>query len=129
MRLIKRFKFDAAHHLPSYDGPCKRRHGHSWVCELTVSGEYDEETGMICDFSKLKLLINENVVNKLDHSDLNDIFENPTAENIIVWIFDALADDLDRVGLAIAQIRLWESENSSVVFDPLEELEYVLEEE
>src|SRR5574343_1057632 len=126
MRLVKRFSFDAAHHLPNYEGACKNKHGHSWVCELTVSGEYNEETGMICDFKKLKQLVQENVVSKLDHTDLNNIFENPTAENIVVWIFDALIDDLDRVGLAIAEIRLWESPDSSVLLNPYSEVEYEL---
>jgi 6-pyruvoyltetrahydropterin/6-carboxytetrahydropterin synthase len=129
MRLVKRFSFDAAHHLPNYEGACNRVHGHMFICELTVAGKYDEKSGMICDFSKLKKLINNNVVDILDHNEINNVIENPTAENIVNWIFDALVEDLDRVGLAIAEIRLWESPDSSVVLNPYEELEYNLDDE
>jgi 6-pyruvoyltetrahydropterin/6-carboxytetrahydropterin synthase len=122
MQLTTKFKFCSAHFLPRYDGACRNLHGHDFWCKLYVAGNYNDETGMICDFKILKNIINNNVVSKLDHKNLNDIFENPTAENIVVWIFDALYQDLDAIELAIAKIELWESDNSSVVFSPYEEV-------
>jgi 6-pyruvoyltetrahydropterin/6-carboxytetrahydropterin synthase len=125
MRPVQRFRFNSMVKTVTDESPkCK-----SFSCELTVTGKYDEKSGMICDFSKLKQLINSNVVDILDHHNLNDIIENPTAENIVNWIFDVMVEDLDRVGLAIAEIRLWESPDSSIILNPYEELEYNLEDE
>jgi len=129
MLITKTFSFDAAHHLPNYDGNCHRVHGHRWVCKLIISGEYDDKTHMICDFKKLKGLIEENVLSQLDHRNLNEIFEVPTAEDITVWIFEALSDDLEKVGLAIYSIELWETPDNSVVLNPFSEVEFELYDE
>jgi len=129
MRITKRFSFDAAHSLPNYEGDCKNLHGHRWLCKITVLGDYDEKSHMICDFKKLKKLIEENVVSKLDHTNLNDIFEVPTAEDIAVWIFEQLFDDLDKVDLLLYEIELWESPDSSVIFSPFFKLQQLEGEE
>ena len=90
--VTKRFSFEACHHLPYYKGACHNIHGHSYKLDVTVGGEViedknNEKCGMIIDFKDLKEIVNR-VVNHLDHSNLNEYFENPTAENIAKFICD-----------------------------------------
>jgi 6-pyruvoyltetrahydropterin/6-carboxytetrahydropterin synthase len=122
--LTKTFSFDAAHHLPCYEGICNRSHGHSFKCELIISGDLDKKSGMICDFAILKSIIEEKVRSKLDHHNINDIIENPTAENIVNWIYEQLKEELAKRNLLIYQIRLWETENNSAILKILK-IEYM----
>jgi len=86
-RITKRIEIAGAHHLSlSYESPCQRIHGHSWIVTVYCEASDDEveaNGGMVIDFTKIK-----QVVMSLDHRDLNEIFtnENPTAENIARWI-------------------------------------------
>ena len=61
------------------------------------------------DFSKLKNIVEEEVVDKLDHQELNKIVDNPTAENIVEWIHEMLKDKLP-----LHSIKLWEGEGKWV---------------
>jgi 6-pyruvoyltetrahydropterin/6-carboxytetrahydropterin synthase len=93
MKVGRRFHFDAAHYLPEYKGKCEELHGHTYTLDIVVEGEKNEE-GMVLDFNKLEEIVKENVLEKLDHKNLNDLFENPTAENIASWIFEQLEDKI-----------------------------------
>lgn len=84
--ICKSFKFDAAHYLPEYDGDCSRMHGHSWTGEFELTGRLDPDTGMVVDFRVLKEFLKEQVEEIFDHSTLNIIVSNPTAENLCVFI-------------------------------------------
>lgn len=66
--LTKHFDFEMAHALMDYPGKCRNIHGHSYKMEVTVVGETQPDTGMVMDFKHLKDLVNEVVVNKLDHA-------------------------------------------------------------
>lgn len=73
IRLTKEFFFEAAHMLEDYDGLCREIHGHSYKLFVTVKGkpESDPESpklGMVMDFGVLKRIVNEQIVNRLDHS-------------------------------------------------------------
>jgi len=89
MKVGREFSFDASHFLPDYKGKCERVHGHTYRLKVVVEGE-PNENGMVMDFSELKGAVNDAVMERLDHSNLNEIFENPTAENIAEWIFKEL---------------------------------------
>ena len=93
MKVGRRFHFDAAHYLPEYKGKCEELHGHTYTLDIVVEGEKNEE-GMVLDFNKLEEIVKENVLEELDHKNLNDLFENPTAENIASWIFEQLEDKI-----------------------------------
>lgn len=110
MILQREFRFEAAHHLPSYHGKCEALHGHSYRLCVSISGRPDHE-GMILDFAELKKIVAAKVIDKLDHQDLNQIIPNPTAENIAAWIWKELASDL-----SLHEIQIWETENCSVIF-------------
>ncbi len=72
IRLTKEFRFEMAHALWNYDGLCRNIHGHSYILAVTVIGEpiQDESNpklGMVMDFGDLKRIVNEEIVNRLDH--------------------------------------------------------------
>lgn len=90
MFLVKRiFSFEAAHHLPGYDGDCARVHGHSYKLEISVKGDISKR-GMVIDFRDLGDIVKKEVLSKLDHSDLNDTLIQPTAENVARWVYGRL---------------------------------------
>jgi 6-pyruvoyltetrahydropterin/6-carboxytetrahydropterin synthase len=112
MRLDVEFHFAASHRLPRYEGPCFRLHGHNYRCMVSVEGEVDPRTGMVADFGEVKRAVDERVLARVDHRDLNDVLENPTAENIARWIWETLAPGLPR----LAEVRLWEIPGCSVTY-------------
>ena len=77
MIIIKEFDFDAAHYLPAYNGKCEHLHGHTYKLVVKVEGTPDHE-GMVIDFIKLKNLVKQEVLSKLDHACLNDILPVPS---------------------------------------------------
>ena len=72
------------------------------------------EDGMILDFTNLKDIVNTAVIDVLDHSDLNKIMENPTAENIVFWIINKLDSVLSNECIKLTRTRLWETSSSFV---------------
>lgn len=107
--ITKRFSFDAAHHLPNYVGPCHNLHGHRWVLDVEVSGEISKQSGMIMDFSILKKIINDLIIDKLDHHCLNDEYPNPTAEMMVLCFSQELAPPLKAQGVDLVRLRLYET--------------------
>ena len=71
--LTKIFHFEAAHALKGYDGKCRNIHGHSYELRVTVKGmplnePGNPKNGMVIDFHDLKAIVNQEVIEKLDHS-------------------------------------------------------------
>ncbi|MFZ5445551.1 MAG: 6-carboxytetrahydropterin synthase QueD [Myxococcota bacterium] len=112
MLLSVDFHFSAAHQLPYYDGPCKRLHGHNYVLRLTLAGKPQPKDGMIRDFDEVKKTVWEQVLVKLDHYYLNDIVENPTAENIVVWMWERL----EPIVPGLEELQLWETPEYCVTY-------------
>ena len=67
---------------------------------------------MALDFGDLKAIVNREVVDALDHRYLNDFIDNPTAENIAVWIWNRLREPL----AGLEEIELHETSKCSVVY-------------
>ncbi len=86
--------FEAAHRLPYHKGKCMHLHGHSYRVRVIMKGRV-HKNGMVVDFAVAK-----QVIGRLDHINLNDVIENPTAENTAKWL-------LERIPLAI-KVQLWE---------------------
>lgn len=91
MFITKCFTFDAAHALTRYYGKCENLHGHTYRLEVTVEGPV-RDNGMVVDFLLLKRVVKRQVLDQLDHQNLNDHFDNPSAENIAVWIWERLSN-------------------------------------
>ena len=94
-------------------------HGHNYVLEVTVAGMPGENSGYVIDLKKLKHIIQEEVLSRLDHKHLNhdvEFFQGlvPTAENIAVVIWDILAPRIKDGRLF--SIRLHETENNVVEY-------------
>ena len=128
--LTVRTHFAAAHRLAREDlpqsenekifGKCARPngHGHNYLVDITIRGDIDPRTGMICDLSALQRLIDDLVTEPFDHTFLNkDIpyFANcvPTAENIALHISDKLKKPIQAIGANLHKIRLQESPNNA----------------
>lgn len=132
MKVCRRETFNAAHRLfnPSFDdeknqrifGKCNNPnfHGHNYVLEVWIDGEIDPETGYIIDLKYLSDLIEEHILERFDHKNLNldcPEFLNliPTAENIAKVIWNILREKLaTKFSL---EIRLWETKKNSVWYD------------
>ena len=85
-RVTCTFTFEAAHRLAWHPGKCRNLHGHSYRLDVSVEGPLDAN-GVVLDFDTLQDVVRTEVIDVWDHRDLNEVLENPTAENIAVWIF------------------------------------------
>lgn len=108
IRLTKIFKFEMAHALNGYDGPCRNIHGHSYELQVTVMGKpvsdpSSPKLGMVMDFGDLKKIVRGCIINRFDHAlvlhqgaeaDVNPDAEffgktilldyQPTSENMVI---------------------------------------------
>jgi len=107
MFLIKKFKFDAAHNLVSYKGKCEKLHGHTYELVIVLEGTPDNE-GMIIDFVELKEIVKKEVIDILDHSYINEIIPQPTAENIAVWVWNRLESKLKFYNFSLYEVQIWD---------------------
>jgi 6-pyruvoyltetrahydropterin/6-carboxytetrahydropterin synthase len=128
--LSVRTHFSAAHRLAladlSYEenceiyGKCARPngHGHNYHLEVTVKGDIHPRTGMIVDLGALQQVIDDLIVEPMDHTFLNkDVpyFTDtvPTAENIAVYIQQVLQQPIAQLGASLYKVKLIESPNNS----------------
>lgn len=112
MELNVDFHFCAAHSLPYYDGPCRRMHGHNYKVTVTLGGTPNPKDGMIRDFDEIKKTVWDLVLSKCDHQTLNDFMDNPTAENVVTWMWESLAPQLP----GLKELRLWETPEYCVAY-------------
>ena len=129
--VYRREHFNAAHRLnnPAWDaakndavfGKCNNPsyHGHNYEMEVKVTGEPSTETGYVMDLKLLSDIINEYIIEKFDHKNLNlDLPEfaklNPTAENIVIVIYTILRERIDKA--LDLQIRLYETPRNFVEY-------------
>jgi 6-pyruvoyltetrahydropterin/6-carboxytetrahydropterin synthase len=91
--LRRTFQFEAAHLLPHLPEThkCRRLHGHSFQVEIVVTGDVDPSFGWVMDYADVKAAFKP-LWERLDHYYLNEIkgLENPTSENLAIWIWDEL---------------------------------------
>ncbi|MCK9629171.1 MAG: 6-carboxytetrahydropterin synthase [Bacteroidales bacterium] len=136
LRITKEFRFEGAHALTGYNGKCRHIHGHSYRLYITVKGIPISDTtnpknGMVLDFSDLKKVVNDNIVEIFDHalilkkgavlsSEISEAYENvvvvdfqPTCENLVIYIQGILKDRLPGK-VALQSIRLYETPTSYV---------------
>ena len=106
--VTKSFYFDYAHHLPDYDGKCSNMHGHRGEIQVTFNKcpKEKQKPGMVIDFYDIKKVI-EPIVEQLDHAYLNNLIENPTAENMLTWFYDQVQNT--ELRFCIEKIRIYET--------------------
>lgn len=125
--ITRRETFSAAHRLFRAElsddenldlfGKCSNPnwHGHNYTLEVTVAGEVDPFTGFVLDLKKLKEIIRVNVIDLVDHKNLNTDTEFmkeliPTSENICIAIWNQLKDKIPNGKLY--SVKLYETENN-----------------
>jgi 6-pyruvoyltetrahydropterin/6-carboxytetrahydropterin synthase len=102
--LSRRYRFSASHRLhneamsqadnQSTYGKCNNPygHGHNYTVEVTVSGQVDEKTGMVCNLTDLDGFVEREVLARYDHENLNTLPEFsqqvPTTENLCIHIYE-----------------------------------------
>lgn len=130
--VTRRLKFNAAHrvHNPALSdeensrtfGKCNNPHGHghNYTLDVSVAGEIDPRTGYVFDLSRLKELVSREVVDIVDHHNLNidvpfmrDVI--PTAENMVVQFWRILEGKISPGRLV--RLVLWETDNNYVEYD------------
>jgi 6-pyruvoyltetrahydropterin/6-carboxytetrahydropterin synthase len=100
--------------LPYHPGKCARMHGHSYRLEVALRGPLRTRgpaRGMIEDFDRVERIVSDRVLDALDHHNLNDQVENPTVENIVLWIWKRL----ERALPLLDEIVLWETATACAV--------------
>ncbi|CAH0197085.1 6-carboxy-5,6,7,8-tetrahydropterin synthase [Peribacillus sp. Bi134] len=112
----KEFTFDAAHHLHDYEGKCKNLHGHTYKVIFGLSG-YTDSRGLMIDFGDIKDIWKNEIEIHLDHRYLNETLPlmNTTAENMVVWIYEKMAESLslkEYEGARVEFVRLYETPTS-----------------
>jgi 6-pyruvoyltetrahydropterin/6-carboxytetrahydropterin synthase len=112
VRVRRRFEFEAAHVLPKHPGKCRNLHGHSYGLVVSVERPVDADSGMAIDFAELKRIVNSEVIERLDHIYINDVIDNPTAENMALWIWNRLSGKLP----GLTEIELHETRSCSVTY-------------
>jgi len=110
MLVTKEFEFDAAHRLINYRGKCENLHGHRWKVQVTLKASLQKD-GIAFDFVELKKIVEEKVIKKLDHTYLNDLLPQPSTENIALWIWERLKEELP-----LYEVKVWESPTSFVTY-------------
>jgi 6-pyruvoyltetrahydropterin/6-carboxytetrahydropterin synthase len=130
--VTRRLRFNAAHriHNPALSdaentalfGKCNHPnwHGHNYVLEVSVTGPIDPVSGYVVDLGALRDLVEREVVDVMDHRNLNlDVpflaGVNPTSENIVVAIWQVLSPRIAPGRLA--KLRLYETENNYVEYE------------
>ena len=139
MRVTRRLEFDAGHRIPDHKSQCRHLHGHRYALEVTLAGEIiqqpgDPANGMVMDFSEIKSLAQQHLVDHWDHSflvyagdlpvvaflksmpDHKTVILDciPTAENLAEQAFailDAVYRDTYDNHLRLEQVRLYETPN------------------
>jgi len=137
IRITKQFTFETGHALYGYDGKCKNVHGHSYKLSVTVIGKpitdkNNVKYGMVIDFSDLKKIVKEEIVDVFDHAtvfnkntphielakelkqrDHHVILVNyqPTSENMVIDFAEKIKNRLP-ANIALFSLRLQETESS-----------------
>lgn len=115
LTVSKTITFAAAHHLPNYNGPCQRLHGHEWKLKLFVrrkDGDIDPGTGMVLDFKLLKQQLQQHIEEVFDHRLVNDLVANPTAELMTKHMVEILRPVIQNFDCDLVGLHLWETPDS-----------------
>jgi len=136
IRITKEFKFEMAHALMGYDGPCKHIHGHSYELWVTVIGEPNSnanspKNGMVMDFGLLKNIVRRYIIEPLDHAlvlnnetphdafaNVHELFDKmilvnyqPTSENMLIDFAQRIGSQLPE-GVKLHSLKLRETVTS-----------------
>jgi len=131
--LTRRERFSAAHRMFRKEwsdeinlrvfGKCSNPnwHGHNYILWVTVKGEPSEENGFIMNSNILKQIIIENIIDKIDHKNINlevDFMKGKiaTTENLAIAIWNELNPFIEKAGASLHCVKIDETENNSIEY-------------
>jgi 6-pyruvoyltetrahydropterin/6-carboxytetrahydropterin synthase len=131
--LTRRERFNAAHRMyrPDWDddknmtifGKCSNPnwHGHNYTLYVTVKGELNPETGYVVNLKTLSKIINETIIEKVDHKNINlevDFMKERIAssENMAIAIWEQLEGEIKKLGVELHCIKIEETENNIIEY-------------
>ena len=101
-------------------GKCNNFHGHNYYIEVTLAGIPDTESSYVMDLKLLKVIIHEEILNKVDHRYLNelDMFKGivPTTENMALRFWEALKPRVNSENVKLYSIKLYETDKNYVEY-------------
>lgn len=131
--LTRRERFSAAHRMFRKEwsdeinlrvfGKCSNPnwHGHNYILWVTIKGEPSEEHGFIMNSNILKQIIIENIIDKIDHKNINlevDFMKGKiaTTENLTIAIWNELNPFIEKAGASLHCVKIDETENNSIEY-------------
>ena len=136
--LTRRYRFSASHRLHCEDmsegenravyGKCNNPHGHghNYALEVTVAGQVDPQTGMVCNLVDLDGFVQEKILERFDHQNLNTLtdFQGvvPTTENLCVAVYGILEREFRHAG--VDRVRVEETMLNSFEYAGGREIRY-----
>jgi 6-pyruvoyltetrahydropterin/6-carboxytetrahydropterin synthase len=131
--ITRKFHFSASHKVsnPAWTdeknmrvyGKCANPngHGHNYILEVTVAGETDPAIGYVMDLKELNELVENILINKIDHKNLNvdvDFLNgvNPTTENIIMQFWKQIESKIKNKNRELHSLKLFETEKNAVEY-------------
>lgn len=128
--ITRRVHFSSSHKLENLKlskekneeifGKCNNFHGHNYYIEVTLAGTPDKESSYVMDLKLLKIIIHEEILDKVDHKFLNELemFRDviPTTENMVIKFWAALEPRVKRSNVKLYSIRLYETEKNYVEY-------------
>jgi 6-pyruvoyltetrahydropterin/6-carboxytetrahydropterin synthase len=136
--LTRRYLFSASHRLHCVEmsdaenqavyGKCNNPHGHghNYCVEVTVAGQIDPRTGMVCNLVDLDSFVHEKILERFDHQNLNTLAEFqgtvPTTENLCVEVFDILEENFHHA--QVDKVRIEETMLNSFEYAGGREIRY-----
>jgi len=129
----RRFHFSASHRVynPSLSdeenykvyGKCSNPngHGHNYIMDVTLAGEIDPETGFVMDLTQLKKIVEEKIISKVDHRNLNidvDFMKGvlPSTENVAVKFWQQIVGEINNSSRKLYSVKIRETVNNSVEY-------------
>lgn len=117
IRITKEFRFETGHALPGYDGLCRNVHGHSYHLSVTLIGQPISDPshvkyGMVIDFSDLKKIVNEEIVDPFDHATVLNVDSE----------HKALADTMEAQGHKVIRVT-YQPTSEMMLFDFVEKIQ------
>jgi len=118
--ITKTFYFSAAHQYGwakwskeknrEVFGDDSRLHGHNYALEVTVRGEINPETGFVVDLSELSTIVQNRIIDKLDHSTIEKDIpwfqgKQPSTENMVIWIWEQIEPEIKTAKLHRIRLR------------------------
>ena len=110
--ITKKLVFDSAHFITDHDGKCKNLHGGRYDIEITIKDRIDPTTGFVIDYSLIKNITKDLIINKFDHKTLNltcpELSWRSSTEFLSIFIWEELIEYLPN----LKKIKIYETETS-----------------